>query len=976
MKKTFAKNILRSVKGTFSRFLAIFLITALGVGFLAGLLSTEPDMRDSIDRYYDENDMMDFFLKSTWGFDEDDIEAVRQTEGVKTVMPHYLTDVLAQIAEGGDTGDSLTARIYGLPLDGGCSEDLPLNKMPLTEGRYPASSNEILAEQGNGMFESLDIGTTIRLIPGEGEELSDTFCETELTVVGIVTNPAYMSVERETSDKGNGRVGVLLYGMEELFTLDVYTDLFVTADGAKELDTYSADYEALIERAADSLEAAGKERSKLRFEKTRNEALDEIAEAEAEYLEKKADAEAELADAAKKIVDAEAEIADGRREIADGEAQLADSRKALDAQFAQLENSAAMLPPAVYAASKAQLDAALDELDKAKERIAEAKAELDEGEAKLIDSRAEYQEAKAEAEAEFADAEAEIADAKADVEALEAPEWYVLDRNANVSFVSFDSNAEKIAAIARIFPLFFFLVAALVSLTTMTRMIEEERTQIGILKALGYSRAGIMSKYILYAGVSGLLGSATGLAIGLVLFPSVIWNAYKIMYTFPPLRLSFIPEIALLSAAAAIVCTLGATVWAGAHILSEKPAALLLPRAPKAGKRVLLERITPLWKRLGFHQKVTLRNLFRYKKRFFMTVIGIAGCTALLVTGFGLRDSISDIVDLQFNELMQYNLTLQLEDGIEDPAPIEAFLSDPEQVKDSLAVHSEYGTVRAGDKELEANITVPADYDKFPDFIRLRKRIGHEAVPFGADSVVFSEKMATILGVSVGDTVELENADGETARFTVSGITENYVESYVYMTACVYEEAYEQPLSYTTRFVKSLAASPDEEDAAAEALLKLDGVRSVSFSTSMSSSFENMLEKIDYIVIVLIVCAGLLAFVVLYNLTNINIAEREKELATIKVLGFYDGEVAAYIYRETALLSLLGTAAGLVLGIFLHRFVVLTAEVDIVMFGRFIYAPSYLLSALITLIFSALVCLSMSGRLKRIDMVESMKAGE
>jgi len=983
MKKTYAKNILRSVKGTFSRFIAIFAITALGVGFLAGLLSTTPDMRGTIDKYYDDHDMMDIYMKSTWGFDEADIAAVEAAEGIGTVMPHYVTDVLAAVGEDAE-GNTTTARLYGLSLDA-----LTIGKMELVEGRMPASADEILAEKGNGMFASLPLGTVITLQPSEDAELSDTYSETRLTVVGIVTNPYYMSVEREGSSVGNGRVGVMVYGMESLYApMEVYTDLFVTAAGAKEMDTYSDAYWEKIDALTDALERVGDTRSVERLKETQDEAYAEIAENEAEYRKERADAQKELADAKKELDDAEAEIADGWKKVSDGRAEiedgrqtLADNRETLDGQYAQLRQAAAMMPPAQYAAMLAQLDAAAAQLDDAERELAEAEAELAEaeaelrdGEAELADGRQEYLDAKAEAEAEFADAEEELAEAKADVAALAQPEWFVLTREETVSFVSFDSNAEKIHAIAQVFPLFFFLVAVLVALTTMTRMIEEERGQIGILKALGYSRGAIIGKYILYAGVSGLLGSFAGLAIGLWLFPTIVWAAYSIMYTFPPITIQFIPHIAMGAAAAAIACVLLATLWAGAHILSEKPASLLLPRAPKAGKRVLLEYITPVWHLLGFNGKVTVRNLFRYKKRFFMTVIGIAGCTALLVTGFGLRDSIGDIVNKQFNQLMRYNLTI--ETGDEDRADLDAYLADPAKVTDSLASHSEYGTIYAGDEHLEVNITVPEETAKMTNFIVLRERVGGEALTFDENSLVLSEKMASLLGLSAGDVCEIESDAGERAAFTVTGITENYVQSYAYMPRELYTAAFDTALDFSSIMVKSTAASSDEEDAELTELLTYDCVSAASYSTSMSKSFDDMLDKIDYIVIVLIVCAGLLAFVVLYNLTNINIAEREKELATIKVLGFFDGEVASYVYRETAALSVIGTLAGLVLGIALHRFVVLTAEMDTIMFGREIYPVSFLLSALITLVFSALVCLAMAKKLRDIDMVESMKANE
>lgn len=1237
--KTYAKNIVRSIKESFGRFVAIFTITALGVGFLAGLLSTTPSMRRTIDNYYDEYDLPDIFLKSTYGFNDDDIAAVKSVAGIETVYPLYSYDT---VAETGD--DSMVARVQGLDFD-----NLTIGRFNLTEGRLPEKANEVVAEQGNGVFATLNVGDVVTLSPADDE----TFTETTLTVVGIVVNPYYMSTERESSTVGNGRVGTVLYGGEELFSLDVHTDMYITVAGAKELDTYSDDYDELIESITDALEPVADEREELRFTEIKNDAETELADAEAEYNEKRADAEKELADAAAEIDDAEREIANGkaeledgraeleenrqkledgeaelddaaaelidkRREIADaedelaagraeledaeteldkqaalladgraeledglaqlaaaeaeldsgaaeiesnrqlleskraeleaGEAQLADgyaqldaaeteleagerqleaNRAELEAQRAALESgraelesgyaqleAAETLPEEQYSALKAELDARAAELEAAEQQLAageeqlnaaaaeletgrseleagrseldanaaaleagrseieageqqisaaeaeleagraeleanrallmekqtelesgeaqldaarreldagraeldaaaaeiadgkeqiseadrtindkrieladgkaelesaeaeleEAEAELADAEKELADGRAEYEEKKAEAEAEFADAEAELDDARDEIARLKAPVWYILDRNMTTSYASFDQNVDKVAAIAQVFPVFFFLVAALVVLTTMTRMIEEERGQIGIMKALGYSPMAIMSKYIIYAGVSSLFGSAFGLAVGLYVFPAIIWNAYKIMYVFPQFELYFIPEIALTSAAVAIACTLAATFWAGAHILSEKPATLLLPRAPKAGKRVLLERITPIWRRLSFNYKVTARNIFRYKKRFFMTVIGIAGCTALLVTGFGLRDSIGDIASKQYNELTLYNLDITVNEPDEaDISKLEEF-ADSGAVTDYMSVHSDYGKVRVNDESYDIYITVPEDETRFDDFMVLRERRGKKPLEFGGSSVILTEKVASLLEVSVGDSVELETSDGDRASFEVTGITENYVMSYVYLTESEFVSGFGFEPEYTHIWAKSVANTTELEDMQTTELLSLDCVESVSFTSSMSSSFETMLSKIDYIVVVLIICAGLLVLVVLYNLTNINIAEREKELATIKVLGFYDSEVAAYVYRETVALSIIGTIVGLILGIFLHRFVILTAEVSSIMFGRTIYPLSYIFSALITLVFSAIVCLFMSKRLRDIDMVDSMKA--
>ena len=554
----------------------------------------------------------------------------------------------------------------------------------------------------------------------------------------------------------------------------------------------------------------------------------------------------------------------------------------------------------------------------------------------------------------------------------------MLTREELVSWVSFDSNAEKVAAIAKVFPIFFFLVAALVTLTTMTRMVEEQRTQIGTLKALGYSRGAIALKYVVYAGLAGLLGCGVGLGIGLFLFPSIIWDAYGMLYTLPELHYSFQPEYALLSAGALMACALGAALFACISSLREQPARLMLPKAPKAGKRVFLERAPFIWKRLKFTQKVTVRNLVRYKKRFFMTVVGVAGCTALLLTGFGLRDSIGDIIGKQFSELWLYDATVSIRHDGDDERDFRVRNAlEGADIEETLAVHTEAGHAETDAFRSETTLFVPREQERLSDFIILRQRRGHETVPFADENaVVITEKLSSRLNAGAGDEIIIENADGEQAAVTVTGVTENYVQGYVYMTAGVYRAAFGEEPEYTSILAITTAEDDAGRDALAERLLEESNITGVQFNQALQDSFADMLKSIDAIIVVLILSAAVLAFVVLYNLTNINITERQKELATIKVLGFYRGEVARYIFRETNLLAFFGTLAGLAVGVYLHAFVVQTAEVDMVMFGRDIAPLSYILSAGLTMLFALLVNLVMRRHLSRISMVESLKAPE
>ena len=1087
-KRAYRKVILREVRYTLSRFLAIFAIVALGVGFLAGLLACTPDMRLTVDQYYDDAAIMDVRLLSTLGLSEEDIAAIRATDGVRAVMPAYSADVLVNALESSD----VVARVHSLPL---AQDDGYLNRVELVSGRLPEAPGECVVLQTKTL-EGIAVGDTIPLA-ADNEDLTDVLAVDGFTVVGLVHTPYYMSIESESSTIGAGSVELTLYTGEDSFAYPAYTEAFVLVEGAAALTAFSDEYDAAVDTVQDRLETLGETQAQARYDEIRQEAEDKLAEGQQEYDDAKAKADQELANAQQKLEDgrqaleegeqelarsreeaadgkakleqAKQELADGRQELADqeaayastlaekeqeladgqaqydeGKAQLDAAKQELDAakaaidqaeetlaylesigqteaaaaieaelaekkpayeqglaayntNAAKLDATAAALQQgreeldaakqtaeAEFAAAREKLDAAAAEiaaneqtLADADEQIAAGEKELAASRQELADGQAEYEQAKAEADEKLAEGLAEIEDARQQIEEIAEPAWYVLDRNTNVSYASFDSNVSKVEAIARVFPIFFFLVAALVVLTTMTRMVEEERTQIGTLKALGYTRGAIAFKYLLYAGVASVLGSVCGLLVGFKVFPTVIWNAYGIMYTAPPIIAKFHVSYALVSSLAMIFCAVMATLAACIGSLKETPARLMLPRAPKAGKRVFLERITPLWSRMKFTHKVTARNLIRYKKRFFMTVIGIAGCTALLLTGFGLRDSIGDIVDKQFGELYKYNLVVSLQDGdsLEKDAALAAQVEDTAQIEATLLTAQETGDLTANGKTTSATLVVPREGDRLADFVVLRERRSQDPVSFAQDSVLLTEKQASTLGVKAGDTIEVTNADGKTATFTLGGVIENYVQGTVYMPPALYADAFGEP-TYTILLGRTGDATQEERDALSTALLTSDEVQSVSFTNDIQKTFADMVNNIDYIVVVLIVSAAALAFVVLYNLTNINITERQKELATIKVLGFYDREVSAYIYRETAILTLIGAAVGLVLGIFLHAFVVRTAEVDMVMFGREIKWLSYVLSAALTLFFSFLVNLVMARKIRKIDMVESMKAGE
>lgn len=665
------------------------------------------------------------------------------------------------------------------------------------------------------------------------------------------------------------------------------------------------------------------------------EGKEKLIDGEKELQEQKLKAEQEFADAEKDIADAEQEIADAEAEIADGERKLSEGK---------------------------------EELEKGKKDYEKGLIELQDGEKEL-------NEGKEEAEREIADAKEKLADAEEEIADLEKPKWYVFTREDNPGYGEYGQNAQRINNIAEVFPVFFILVSVLVCLTTMSRMVEEQRVQIGTYKALGYSNRDIIFKYMLYAVTATLFGSLAGVLIGMHLFPSVIITAYGIMYDLPGMVLDIDIGTALFCTGIFTAAVIVTVVFSCYSALSEQAAQLMRPKAPKIGKRIFLEKIPFIWKRFGFSSKVTARNIFRYKRKMFMSTVGIAGCTALLLTGFALYDSINDIIHLQYGQLQHYQgIAAYDSEGYPDAdEKAEEIISE---YGESLRVFQKLMTVSTEVRNVDAYVAVPDDSERFTELLTVRNRITGEEYSFKDGEIFINEKLSILLGnVKVGDTVEIRKSDTEKYNITVSGIFENYPNHYVYMTAATYEEIFEEKPEYNVLyFTHNL--EKEEEDALAEKILATEGLLTVSFNTSVIESYSNMLASLNLVIWVIIAAAGLLAFVVMYNLTNINITERIREIATLKVLGFYDGEVDSYIFRENIILSLIGTVAGLILGIFLAQFIITTAEVDMAMFGRNIYPMSYILAAVITMVFSVFVTLVMHKRLKNIDMIESLKSVE
>lgn len=686
-----------------------------------------------------------------------------------------------------------------------------------------------------------------------------------------------------------------------------------------------------------------------------------------------ADSKEELSKARQKLQKGQKQYEDGKKQLENGKKQLSSAKAMLAGSWATLSGRQTELTDGL-----SQISDAKSSLEDARSRLDDAKATIAENAQKLADGKISYEDAKKEASEKLADARQEIEDGQADLDTLEMPKWYIWGRDKNISYSSFTANIDKLNAITTVFPIFFFLVAALVVSTTMTRMVEEERLQIGTMKALGYSAKTIMQKYILYALAASVSGTLVGLAVGFKAFPSIIWSAYEMMYYMPAIATPWRLSQALFSGGTLTVLSLLVTALTCRSSLSETPAALMLPRAPKAGKRILLERITPLWRHFPFSWKVTCRNLFRYKKRFWMTVIGVAGCTSLLIAGFGISDSLNAIITKQYEDIFHYDLMTVVteEDALTQGAVQEYLFDNPSVFSDSLAVSIQSTRQEIKNGEADVYLMIPKDLSSFGSFVDLHERVSRKATPLQEDGIIITEKLAKTLGIQAGDSITLQNEDEEKASFTVTDVCEHYVSNYVYMSAATYEAGFQKAPVYNAALSKMPDDSQTVRDQVSAVLLDNDHVASLTFTADNVKQVLNMLNSIDAVVVLIIVCAAGLAFVVLYNLSNINVAERVKEIATIKVLGFYDREVDSYVNRESYALTGIGIFFGIFGGIALHKFVITTVEVDAVMFGRSLRPVSFLYAVLLTLLFSIIVSLVIGRSLKKVSMVESMKAPE
>lgn len=927
MKNKLITDLIREILKSPGRFLSIFFIVFLGTAFFSGLRSSGLDMKLSADAYYDDTKLMDAKVLSTLGLTDKEIFILKETEGLHSIEAVKTKEVLLNTA----SKSYLTKLIQ-------YTENI--NIPYLLQGKLPRKMDEVLMDEALFTQGNYKIGDRLFFESADNKDLGEDLNIKEAIITGVCHLPYFLETERGTSSLSGCSVDAFLVLPKEAFRSEVYSEAVLRFQSAEALLTYSKDYKNKVSPILSDLEHLKKRLAESRYQTIVSEGETKIKENE------------------EKIIDGEKKLFNARKELSEGEEKLAKERLKLDEEKKKLK--AARL-----------LSLFLPKLKEAEKRL---KTE----EKKLKAAKTEFEKKEEKELQKIQDAKEKLEKARKELRELEFPEIYILGRDKFPSYVSFEQNANRMDNIGNIFPVIFFLVAALVSLTAMTRMVDEGRIMMGTLKALGFSNTKIIGKYLLYSLFATFTGSLIGVFAGERYFPFIIISSYQILFVAMPYILTPLNfQEGFLALFFALLSTGGATIVSSYHALKETPASLMRPLPPKHGKRVLMERLPFVWKHLSFTRKSTIRNLARYKKRLFMTVFGIGSCMGLLLVGFGLEDSIQEIAKNQYITIFPYDARLILDDKADSTKKEELYnlVSSHSEIK-----HQKYICFQTIDAKSEVSshqsyLFSPKDGEKLSEYVILRDAKTKENLPFPKKGVYITEKLARMLNLEVGETMRLSK-EGEKDVFSViEGIVENYMFHFVFMSPETYESLFDKPPIYNNLFL-SYSDGEIIEAELGEKFLSSEAVTGMSYVSDLKEQIDSMLKVLNLVILVLISSAGLLAFVVLYNLNSINIMERKRELATLKVLGFYDGEVSSYIYRENIILTVFGVVLGSVFGTILHRFVIQTVETDIMMFGKTIHPHSYFLSILLTFLFSIFVNFIMHFVLKRIDMTQSLKSVE
>lgn len=968
--KTLIKQSFLSIKNTFKRFISILIIVLLGVGFYTGIKVTSPNMRESLNKYFEKQNMYDIELISTWGITEEEITSLKN-EGYD-VEGTYSFDTVVKGKE------EYVAKVHTY------DKNSKNNQLVLKEGRLPENDNECVIEDPV-YFNVYKIGDKLTIE-------DDFLKEKTLTIVGFVNSPIYVSMERGSTTLLNGKINFYLYTPITNIDSDYYTNAYIFKNDNNSV--FSEEYKDTIEKDVEKLEKLTKEYGENRYSKEKNDAINELNDNIKKYEKEKKDALKEIEDAKKEIKDSRKKVKNGLSELNKSETstkkefkknketinnnitKVKSGIKILKENISYLENLGSDTTELLNQLSVLEenlkiLNSTLTKIKKEETKVYntiksnrktlnKALDELDEAEEKLKkEEKKAYK--------EFEKAEKEIADAQKEIDEIEYPEWYVLDLETNLGYYQFSQDADRIENIAKLFPLLFYIVAILVSLTTMTRMVEEERMQLGTYKSLGYNDNQILFKYLLYALLATTIGSILGIFIGSEIIPTIIYGFYALIYCigdfYNPINIS----ISLAGSLVALLCIVLSTYIAVKTTLKEVPSELLRPKSPKVGKRVLLEKVPFIWKRLKFSNKVTIRNVFRYKKKFMMTILGIAGCTGLMIAGYGLQDCILSMVPNQYEKLFKYDLEITFDTKQKSLYEDIEKIKEIEEIENTLIVNKESVEILSHDTNQMVQLVVP--FEDISDFITLQNRKTEEKLEFN-NKIIVSEKLTKLLDLDINDKIKFETEEKK-YNIEINGITENYFMHYIYMDKQTYNSD-----KFNTMFINLDNIENIDKDELSKKLKEFDSVSMLNYTSSNKNVFDRTMDSFGTVSLVLIVSAGMLAFVVLYNLSSINISERKRELASIKVLGFYDKEVYNYVSRENTILTTIGIIFGCLIGYILTMFIIKTCEIDMAMFGTKIDSSSYINAIIITIIFTVLVDIVTYFSLKNIKMVESLKSVE
>ena len=999
------KNTLRKIKHSFGRFITLILIIAIGSAFFAGVRETSSDMIKTMDEYYDATNLMDFRIISTMGLTNDDLEALKNLENTQIIEENYTYETVID-------GDA--TKIYGLTEN--------INNVTLVSGSLPTSDNECLVLAG-----SYNIGDTITI---EDSDYQDYLKNNTFKVVGTVNSSMYIYNNLGMSTVSDGKLDNVIYINKDNFNMDYYTEIYLIAKNSQEETSYRDEYDEVIANLNTELEKLAPIQETKRYEQIKTEAMEEIYDAREEINNLKAENEAKFNDALAELNSAQNQINAGYNEINNGFAELeaqknsvlnelnneeatlnsslatinnnlanlgittnsiAESITELNNQITSITNLLASLDDTnpeyvTYQAMLTNLNTLVSNLNSIQNgytKINNARTQfdstyndtintlnanknnLDKEQESLNEVFKEYNANYAEFQDEIAKGMQEIADAEAEIANLEKPEWYLFNREDNSGYTTFLESATKIDSIAAVFPLFFIAVAFLMCLNTMTRMIEEERTEIGIFTSLGISNFQIIFSYIFYVLIATIIGLLIGLSIGYTVVPHVLYNVYTQAYVIPGLKTYVNIPICISIIEVCVITMSLVTFIAVTAKFKNSPANLLRPASPKSGRKVLLEKINFLWKRISFSWKVTIRNLFRYKKRIIMTLIGISGCTALLLTGFGIKDSISEIVEIQYGEIETYDALAVLDNPVtEKSSEINEFLSQ-NSISNPLYAYMETLTFAANNKNIDVYSLAFAT-NSIDKYFNLKDLDGNN-LELNDEGAIITEKIAKILNVNIGDTITLRDNNNEIYVIKISGISKNYINNYVYMNTNYYNLVFGD-ISYNT-IIANIGNKGDT-------LMASDYFSNIQYTEDNMSMLQDIFDSMNNIVFLIIGFSSVLAITVLYNLTTINISERVREIATLKVLGFNDKEISMYVYRETIILTIFGIIIGLLLGIGLNAFVLTVAETDEIIFAKEINYLSYILAIVIMIIFTIVVQIITNFILKKINMIDSLKSVE